>query len=232
MNALTPTRFGLAIAFAILAGVGAAQSELSFITGLNQHGAWRMASSDGRGAISAQFNPGFTIGVGYSDQIESGSMMWMKAELLYLEYSLSLEQTDFSLCCNARDSASITSRSAIIRFGPEFEIGRNTRLFFPVDLSLPLSSTATGTRRSFVPPTSTTRHYSSERSDFGQFNLSVGAGLFFRLPVGSTYAVSLGPLATFGLFDQVDTMKNIRVYNYGIILGIQRRMVPIALLKD
>lgn len=232
MNALTPTHFGLVVAFALTAEVGVAQSELSLITGLNQHGAWRMASSDGRGAVSAQFNLGFTIGVGYSDQIESGSMMWMKAELLYSEYSLALNQRDFSLCCSTSDSASITSRSAIVRFGPEFEIRRNTRLYFPVDLSWPLTSTATGIKRSFIPPNKTIRHYSNERSTFGNFNISLGAGLFFRLPLGSTYAVSLGPLATVGLFDQVDTMKDIRVYNYGIILGIQRCMVPLALLKD
>jgi hypothetical protein len=97
-------------------------------------------------------------------------------------------------------------------------------LFIPLDLSWPISSKASGYRNSFIPPNQTQRNYQNEKSNYGRFNLTIGAGVSFGFPISSTYVLSIGPVVSLGLFDQAATTSDVRLYNYSLMVSLRRRV--------
>lgn len=209
------------------------QSEATLFMGLGSGAPWHAENEDGRGKVEADMGPLFSIGVGFADRIEEGKTAWMRLELLYSNYQIDLDARDQSLCCFTRDSAVIDLQLVTLRIGPEFEIGRYSRFYIPLDLSLPMASKASGYRSSFIPPNQTQRTYVNERSNYGRFNVSVGAGVSFGLPISETYVLSIGPMVSLGLFDQAATISNVRIYNYALGVGLRRKVsTPKFLLHD
>ncbi|MBL7951951.1 MAG: hypothetical protein JNM62_09550 [Flavobacteriales bacterium] len=206
------------------------QSEAGLGLAIAQSAPWRAFMSDDRGEVSVNLQPAFGVFASYNNQIEAGRMAWMRAEFGYAQYRLTLVQNGYSSCCSTRDSATIKARTLALRLGPEFEIGRNTRLFLPIQFAWPLSSTSSGVRTK--TPDYTRRPYSDEKGEYGAFDVSLGAAIYFRIPIGTTYGLSLGPSLTVGLFDQVKTMADMRLWNYGALVALQRRVVSKALTPD
>ncbi len=216
--------FGPTWLFILVSSLCCGQAEVGLHIGVGQNEPWRSESEDRRGDVQVDPGLALSIAVSYADRIESGKTTWMRFDLQYSKYRIKVDEHDQSLCCSTRDSAIIDLHLATLRMGPEFEIGRLTKLFIPLDLSWPISSKASGYRNSFIPPNQTQRNYQNEKSNYGRFNLTIGAGVSFGFPISSTYVLSIGPVVSLGLFDQAATTSDVRLYNYSLMVSLRRRV--------
>jgi hypothetical protein len=201
-----------------------AQSEAQIFVGIGSGAPWRVVSEDGRGEAKAIMGPTFSLGVGFANQVETGKTTWMRFDILYSKYRIALDEQDQSLCCSTHDRSIVDIHLATVRLGPEFELSQHSKLFIPLDLIWPLASRASGYHSSFIPPNQTQRNYVNEKSNFGRFNIALGTGVSFGLPISTTYLLSIGPVVSLGLFDQAATTSDVRLYNYSLFVSLRRRV--------
>ncbi len=225
-------RLWLFITLAIRSGLLCSQAELGVVVGFSDPSFWRSRIEDGRGDVEASIQPTYSLGLTYAARIEPGDQVWMRGDVSYTAYRIHTVEYSYSLCCSSRDSSAIETRLMTLRMGPELHLGKRSRLYLPIDFAWALSATSSGVSTSFIPPDRSTNHYSGKRSDFGSFNVSVGAGLSYHLPLRTSYGLSIGPLASFGLFDQERSMTDLRMCSYGLTIVILRNMASAATFAD
>lgn|GEM_PF-6452980 len=190
----------------------------------------QLEASDSQRKIEASAKNWFAFTVSYYDRIASGKNGWMRFDLGYAHYDVSLEESDDRGFLASRDSASISVGLAYIQIAPEFEVGKNTRIYIPVRFDWPISSTETGKTVNYNPPGVSV--YNKAPSDYGKFNLNLGVGLSYRMMVGPTYGVMLGPVICWGLLDQTASPNSLQVMNYVLSLSLYRRVVLTKPLID